>query len=107
MATGVYLTLATEKADLLVRGVYGAGKTKCIAFLAAWFAPQGHHVYYELLAKAPPCAQWLPCYREAQMTIDQSPSVFFRVARPTALMALPSMHVTLMAMMSFGVLAWF
>lgn len=35
MATGVYLTLATEKADLLVRGVYGAGKTKCIAFLAA------------------------------------------------------------------------
>ena len=27
MATGVHLTLATEKCELIVRGVYGAGKT--------------------------------------------------------------------------------
>lgn len=34
-------TLNTEKCELLVRGVYGASKTKCIALLAAWFAFAG------------------------------------------------------------------
>ena len=30
----------------MVRGVYGAGKTQCIALLAAFFALRGHQVYY-------------------------------------------------------------
>ena len=29
-----------------MRGVYGAGKTQCIALLAAFFALRGHQVYY-------------------------------------------------------------
>ena len=29
-----------------MRGVYGAGKTQCIALLAAYFALRRHHVYY-------------------------------------------------------------
>ena len=29
-----------------MKGVYGAGKTQCIALLAAYFALRGHHVYY-------------------------------------------------------------
>ena len=36
MATGVLLSLLTGKTELVVRGVYGAGKT----------AKRGHHVYY-------------------------------------------------------------
>ena len=46
MATGVLLSLLTGKTELVVRGVYGAGKTQCIALLAAYFALGGHHVYY-------------------------------------------------------------
>ena len=46
MATGVLLSLFTGKTELVVRGVYGAGKTQCIALLAAYFALRGHHVYY-------------------------------------------------------------
>ena len=46
MATGVLLSLLTGKTELVVRGVYGAGKTQCIALLAAYFALRGHHVYY-------------------------------------------------------------
>ena len=46
MAAGVLFTLLTRKCELVVRGVYGAGKTKCIALLAAFFALRGHHVYY-------------------------------------------------------------
>ena len=46
MAVAVLLSLCTHKAELAVRGVYGAGKTQCIALLAAFFALRGHHVYY-------------------------------------------------------------
>ena len=46
MATGVLLSLLTGKTELVVRGVYGAGKTQCVALLAAYFALRGHHVYY-------------------------------------------------------------
>ena len=46
MATGVLLSLLTAKTELVARGVYGAGKTPCIALLAAYFALRGHHVYY-------------------------------------------------------------
>ena len=62
---GVLLSLLTHKTELIVRGVYGASKTQCIALLAAFFALRGHHVYYasrenttaafvqELLPRAP------------------------------------------------------
>ena len=43
---GVLLSLLTHKTDLIVRGVYGASKTQCIALLAAFFALRGHQVYY-------------------------------------------------------------
>ena len=43
MAAGVLLSLLTGKTELVV---YGAGKTQCIALLAAYFALRGHHVYY-------------------------------------------------------------
>ena len=46
MAVAVLLSLFTHKTELAVRGVYGAGKTQCIALLAAFFALRGHHVYY-------------------------------------------------------------
>ena len=46
LAVGVLLSLLTHKTELIVRGVYGAGKTQCIALLAAFFALRGHHVYY-------------------------------------------------------------
>ena len=46
LAAGVLLSLLTHKTELIVRGVYGAGKTQCIALLAAFFALRGHHVYY-------------------------------------------------------------
>ena len=48
MATGVLLSLFTCKTELVARRVYGAGKTQCIAILAAYFALRGHHVYYGL-----------------------------------------------------------
>ena len=38
--------LMTRKTELVVRGVYGAGKTQGIALLAAFFALRGHHVCY-------------------------------------------------------------
>ena len=40
------LSLLTHKTELIVRGVYGAGKTQCIVLLAAFFALRGHQVYY-------------------------------------------------------------
>ena len=46
MAAGGFLSLMTRKTELVVRGVYGAGKTQCIALLAAFFALRGHCVYY-------------------------------------------------------------
>ena len=46
LAAGVLLSLLTHKTELIVRGVYGAGKTQCIALLAAFFALRGHDVYY-------------------------------------------------------------
>ena len=46
LAVGVLLSLLTHKTELTVRGVYGAGKTQCIALLAAFFALRGHQVYY-------------------------------------------------------------
>ena len=46
LAAGVLLSLLTHKTELVVRGVYGAGKTQCIALLAAFFALRGHQVYY-------------------------------------------------------------
>ena len=46
LAVGVLLSLLTHKTELIVRGVYGAGKTQCIALLAAFFALRGHQVYY-------------------------------------------------------------
>ena len=46
MAVGVLISLLTHKTELIVRGVYGAGKTQCIALLAAFFALRGHEVYY-------------------------------------------------------------
>ena len=45
MAVGVLISLLTHKTELIVRGVYGAGKTQCIALLAAFFALRGHQVY--------------------------------------------------------------
>ena len=48
LAVGVLLSLLTHKTELIVRGVYGAGKTQCIALLAAFFALRGHQVYYAL-----------------------------------------------------------
>ena len=38
--------MLTHKTELIVREVYGAGKTQCIALLAAFFALRGHQVYY-------------------------------------------------------------
>ena len=46
LAVGVLLSLLTHKTELIVREVYGAGKTQCIALLAAFFALRGHQVYY-------------------------------------------------------------
>ena len=46
LAVGVLLSLLAHKTELIVRGVYGAGKTQCIALLAAFFALRGHQVYY-------------------------------------------------------------
>ena len=46
LAAGVLPSLLTHKTELIVRGVYGAGKTQCIALLAAFFALRGHQVYY-------------------------------------------------------------
>ena len=46
LAVGVLLSLLTHKTELIVRGVYGAGRTQCIALLAAFFALRGHQVYY-------------------------------------------------------------
>ena len=46
LAVGVLLSLLTHKTELIVRGVYGAGKTQCITLLAAFFALRGHQVYY-------------------------------------------------------------
>ena len=46
LAVGVLLSLLTHKTELIVQGVYGAGKTQCIALLAAFFALCGHQVYY-------------------------------------------------------------
>ena len=46
MVIGVLLSVTTHKSELLVRGVFGAGKTMCIALLASWFALRGHCVYY-------------------------------------------------------------
>ena len=45
MAVGVLLSLLTHKTELIGRGVCGAGKTQCIALLAAFFALRGHQVY--------------------------------------------------------------
>ena len=42
MATGALLSLLTAKPELVVRGVYGAGETECIAFVAAYFALRAH-----------------------------------------------------------------
>ena len=44
LTVGVLLSLLTHKTELIVRGVYGAGKTQCIALLAAFFALRGHQV---------------------------------------------------------------
>ena len=66
MAVGVLVSLLTHKTELIVRGVYGAGKTQCIALLAAFFALRGHHVYYAarenttIVAMATVVAQLLP-----------------------------------------------
>ena len=46
MGVGMLLSLLTHKTELIVRGAYGAGKTQCIALLAAFFALRGHQVYY-------------------------------------------------------------
>ena len=46
MVIGVLLSVMTHKSELLVRGVFGAGKIMCIALLASWFALRGHYVYY-------------------------------------------------------------
>ena len=46
MAVGVLISLLTHKTELIVRGVYGEGKTQCIALLAAFLALRGHQVYY-------------------------------------------------------------
>ena len=44
-----------------MRGVYGAGKTQCIALLAAFFALRGHQVYYaSLVAMATFVQELLP-----------------------------------------------
>ena len=60
MATGVLLSLLTCKTELVARGVYGAGKTQCIAILAAYFALRGHHVYYASRENTIPLLPWLP-----------------------------------------------
>ena len=44
MAVGVLIFLLTHKTEVTVRDVYGAGKTQCIALLAAFFALRGHQV---------------------------------------------------------------
>ena len=46
MAVRALISLLTHKTELIVRGVYGAGKTQCIALLAAFFGLRGHQVYY-------------------------------------------------------------
>ena len=45
MVIGTLLSITTQKSELLVRGVFGAGKTMCIALLASC-ALRGHYVYY-------------------------------------------------------------
>ena len=44
MVIGTLLSITTQKSELLVRGVFGAGKTTCIALLASWFALRGHYI---------------------------------------------------------------
>ena len=46
MATGILVSLLTGKTELVVRGVYGAGKTQYVALLAAYFALRGHQAFY-------------------------------------------------------------
>ena len=46
MVIGTLLSITTQISELLVGGVFGAGKTMCIALLASWFALRGHCVYY-------------------------------------------------------------
>ena len=49
MVIGTLLSITTQKSELLVFGVFGAGKTMCIALLASWFPLRGHYVYYVFL----------------------------------------------------------
>ena len=46
IVVGTLLSITTQKSELLVRGVFSAGKTMCIALLASWFALRGHYVNY-------------------------------------------------------------
>ena len=62
MAVEVLLSLLTHKTELIVRGVYGAGETQCIALLAAFFALRGHRVYYAAREKTPPLSPWPPSF---------------------------------------------
>ena len=55
LAVGVLLSLLTHKTELIVRGVYEAGKTQCIALLAAFFALRGHQVHYASREKHHDC----------------------------------------------------
>ena len=59
MATGVLLPLLAGKTELVVRGVYGAGKTQCIALLAAYFALRDTMSSMRL-ERTPPSLPWLP-----------------------------------------------
>ena len=85
MAVGVLISLLTHKTELIVRGVYGAGKTQCIALLAAFFALRGHQVYYAarenttIVAMATFVHQLLP--REPD---DEWPDAIRLVSQPQA-----------------------
>ena len=85
MAVGVLISWLTHKTELIVRGVYGAGKTQCIALLAAFFVLRGHQVYYAarenttIVAMATFVHQLLP--REPD---DEWPDAIRLVSQPQA-----------------------
>ena len=100
MATGVLLSLLTCKTELVVRGVYGASKTQCIAILAAYYLPCGGATssttrLVRILLSLP----WPPsCIASCQglrMTSPLSPFRSYRALKLAPLPALPWMLGTL------------
>ena len=95
MATGVLLSLLTSKTELVARGVYGAGKTQCIALLAAYFALRRHYVYYAPRENTTITAMLLSCFvscREPRKTPPRWPFGSSQVPSRVAYLCQHSKH---------------